>query len=151
MKALVTGGAGFVGTNLIQRLLKDGHEVVSVDNYSTGFKENHQKGCTYYNYDISSPNTIGPYIDHGTYPVWRDTEYDVMFHLASLARIQPSIEYPAKTIFNNFNSTVNILELAKKNNTQVIYAGSSSYHVGLYGSPYAWSKFGGEELCRLYS
>ena len=43
MKALVTGGAGFIGTNLIKRLLKDGHEVVSVDNYSTGKRENHQE------------------------------------------------------------------------------------------------------------
>ena len=43
MKVLVTGGAGFVGTNLVKRLLKDGYEVVSVDNYSTGKKENHQK------------------------------------------------------------------------------------------------------------
>ncbi len=151
MKVLVTGGAGFIGTNLVKRLLKDGHEVVSVDNYSTGFKENHQEGCTYYNYDVSSPHTIGIYVDHGTYPTWRDTEYDVMFHLASLARIQPSIKNPTTTIFNNFNSTVNMLELARKSKTQLIYAGSSSYHVGLYGSPYAWSKFGGEELCRLYS
>ena len=52
MKILVSGGAGFVGTNLIKKLLKDGHEVVSVDNYSTGFKENHQKGCLYYDYDL---------------------------------------------------------------------------------------------------
>ena len=43
MRALVTGGAGFVGTNLVKRLLKDGHEVISVDNYSTGKKENEQK------------------------------------------------------------------------------------------------------------
>ena len=42
MRILVTGGAGFVGTNLIKRLLKDGHEVISVDNYSTGFRKNHQ-------------------------------------------------------------------------------------------------------------
>ena len=48
MRALVTGGAGFVGTNLIKRLLKDGHEVISVDNYSTGKKENEQEGCLYY-------------------------------------------------------------------------------------------------------
>ena len=45
MKALVTGGTGFVGTNLIKRLLRDGHEVISVDNYSTGVKENEQQGC----------------------------------------------------------------------------------------------------------
>ena len=53
MKILVAGGAGFVGTNLIKRLLKDGHEVSSVDNYSTGFKENHQDGCVYYDRDLS--------------------------------------------------------------------------------------------------
>jgi len=52
MKCLVTGGAGFVGTNLIKRLIKEGYEVVSVDNYSTGKKENHQKGCQYFDYDI---------------------------------------------------------------------------------------------------
>ena len=52
MKVLVTGGTGFVGTNLIKRLLKDSHEVISVDNYSAGYKENHQDGCTYYDYDL---------------------------------------------------------------------------------------------------
>ena len=49
---LVTGGAGFVGTNLIKRLLKDGHRVVSLDNYSTGDEKNEQKGCQYYDVDI---------------------------------------------------------------------------------------------------
>ena len=53
MKIMVMGGAGFVGTNLIKRLLKDKHEVHAVDNYSTGFKHNHQDGCTYHEY-ISS-------------------------------------------------------------------------------------------------
>ena len=52
MRALVTGGVGFVGTNLIKRLLKDGYDVISLDNYSTGFKENEQKNCKYYNSDI---------------------------------------------------------------------------------------------------
>ena len=50
MKTLVTGGVGFIGTNLVKRLLKDGHEVTSIDNYSTGFKENEQEGCKYYVY-----------------------------------------------------------------------------------------------------
>ena len=68
MKCLVTGGAGFVGTNLIKRLIKEGYEVVSVDNYSTGKKENHQKGCQYFDYDISSEHTLGIYVDHGSYP-----------------------------------------------------------------------------------
>ena len=141
MRMLVTGGAGFVGVNLIKRLLKDGHEVVSVDNYSTGKRENHQEGCQYHDFDLS----------YGfKYKVF-DDEYDVIFHMAALARIQPSIKNPHKTIFNNFVSSLNVFEYARKNNTKVVYAGSSTFHHGLYSSPYAWSKFSGEELCKLYS
>ena len=51
MKVLVTGGAGFIGTNLIKRLLKEGHNVISIDNYSTGKKHNHQEGCQYNDFD----------------------------------------------------------------------------------------------------
>tara|TARA_A100001515_G_scaffold128031_1_gene114033 strand:- start:389 stop:1237 length:849 start_codon:yes stop_codon:yes gene_type:complete len=139
MQTLVTGGAGFVGTNLIKRLLKDGHEVVSFDNYSTGFRENEQDGCRYIETDV---------IDGFTNWI---KKFDVIFHLGALARIQPSIKNPSETIKNNFDGTLNVLEYARKNNTPVIYAGSSSKHHGLYGSPYAWSKYGGEELCKLYS
>jgi len=114
MKALVTGGAGFIGTNLIKRLLKDGHEVVSVDNYSTGKKENHQEGCQYHDFDLSSSHTLGIYVDHGSYPSWRDDEYDVIFHLAALPRIQPSFEDPIKTFNSNVVSTLHILEYARK-------------------------------------
>ncbi len=151
MKMLVTGGAGFVGTNLIKRLLKDGHKVVSVDNYSTGKKENHQEGCQYHDFDLSSSHTLGIYVDHGSYPVWRDDEYDVIFHIGALARIQPSLKKPYKFIFNNFVSSLNIFEYARQNNIKVVYAGSSTFHHGLYSSPYAWSKYSGEELCKLYS
>ena len=139
MRALVTGGVGFVGTNLIKRLLKDGYEVVSFDNYSTGFRENQLADCTYITLDITESFTD-----------WVE-EFDVIFHLAALARIQPSILHPSETIKNNFDGTLNVLEYARKKNTPVIYAGSSSKHHGLYGSPYAWSKYGGEELCKLYS
>ena len=52
MKILVTGGAGFVGTNLIKKLLQNNHQVVSIDNYSTGLESNHQTGCKYISYDI---------------------------------------------------------------------------------------------------
>jgi len=141
MRMLVTGGAGFVGTNLIKRLLKDGHEVVSVDNYSTGKKENHQDGCQYHDFDLS----------YGfKYKVF-DDEYDVIFHIAALARIQPSLKNPYKSIFNNFVSSLNVFEYARRNNIKVVYAGSSTFHHGLYSSPYAWSKYSGEELCKLYS
>jgi len=141
MKCLVTGGAGFVGTNLIKRLLKDGHGVVSIDNYSTGKEENHLEGCRYWNFDLSDRYC----------PVLDRNEYDIIYHIGALARIQPSIKEPLRHIKNNFVSTLNVLEQARLNNIPVVYAGSSSKHHGLYGSPYAWSKFSGEELCRLYS
>jgi len=151
MKILVAGGVGFVGTNLIKRLLKDGHEVSSVDNYSTGFKENHQDGCTYYEHDLSSKHTLGIYVDHETYPSWRDNEFDLIFNVAALARIQPSLSDPVKAISNNFNSALHVLEWARENNTPVTFSGSSTLHHGLWGSPYAWSKYAGEQLCELYN
>ena len=153
MNVLVTGGAGFVGTNLIKRLLKDGYDVVSVDNYSTGKKENHQEGCQYYDFDVSSKTGMflsdvssSTYESHG----WKKQKYDIIFHLAALARIQPSLKRPSKTIYNNFISTLNVLEYARNMKAKVIYSGSSTFHHGLYGSPYAWSKYGGEQLCKLY-
>ena len=140
MKTLVTGGVGFKGTNLVKRLLKDGHEVTSIDNYSTGFKENEQEGCKYYNLDLANE----------TYIYNLPEEYDVIYHMAALARIQPSIDKPHPAIKNNFLSTLNILEYARTRNIRVVYAGSSSIHHGIYESPYAWSKFSGEDLCKLY-
>ena len=141
MKALVTGGVGFVGTNLIKRLLKDGHEVVSIDNYSTGYKENEQDGCEYHDFNLQYIYDFDSFVK----------KPDVVFHLAALARIQPSIKDPTTAIQNNFDSTLNILEWARKDNVPVVFAGSSSFHHGLWGSPYAWSKHAGEQLCKLYS
>ena len=151
MKILVAGGAGFVGTNLIKRLLKDKHEVHAVDNYSTGFKSNHQDGCTYHEYDLASEHMLGIYVDHSTYPYWREFEFDLIVNVAALARIQPSLKNPLKTIRNNFNSALHTLEWARDNETPVVFAGSSTLHHGLWGSPYAWSKYGGEQLCELYN
>ena len=133
MRALVTGGVGFVGTNLIKRLLEEGYDVESIDNYSSGFKENQQKGCTYWTYDLTDSYCA----------VLERNEYDIIFHMAALARIQPSIKNPHKTILNNFVSALNVLETARKNNVRFVYAGSSSFHHGLYESPYAWSKHSG--------
>jgi UDP-glucose 4-epimerase len=142
MKCLVTGGAGFIGTNLIKRLLKDGHKVVSLDNYSTGKKENEQQGCLYFDVDLCKVEDYSFFMD----------KLDTIYHIGALARIQPSLQKPSPHIKNNFISTLNVLEWARvKGNIPVVYAGSSSKHHGLYGSPYAWSKFSGEELCRLYS
>jgi UDP-glucose 4-epimerase len=144
MKCLVTGGAGFVGTNLIKRLIKEGHEVVSIDNYSTGLKENEQEGCKYIEFDLCDADGI----------FWETSPFDnieVIYHLAALARIQTSLSDPVHHIKNNFISTLNVLEYARLQDIPVVYAGSSSKHDGLYGSPYAWVKWSGEELCKLYS
>ena len=139
MRILVTGGAGFIGTNLIKKLIKGGHDVVSFDDYSTGFEKNEQEGCRYVEADVREEFTN-----------WFQ-KFDVVFHLAALARIQPSIKNPVPPLDVNVMGTLNVLEYAKHNNAQVIYAGSSTKHHGVYKSPYAWSKYGGEELCRLYS
>ena len=146
MKALVTGGAGFVGTNLIKRLLSDGHDVISMDNYSSGFTKNHQDGCKYLDFDCTDKEGWEQVEEF-----WGTNTSDVIFHMAALARIQPSIKEPTIAIQNNFNSTLNILEWARSKDCPVIFAGSSSYHHGLWGSPYAWSKHAGEQLCKLYS
>ena len=99
MRTLVTGGAGFVGTNLVKRLLQEGHDVVSIDNYSTGKKENHQKGCNYWNFDLS---------DRRNAVLERD-EYDVIFHLAALPRIVPSFKDPVATFTSGPVATICLL------------------------------------------
>ena len=141
MKTLVTGGAGFIGTNLIKRLLKEGHSVVSLDNYSTGKKENHQEGCRYWDYDLSDKYC----------PVLERDEYDVIFHLAALPRIQPSFDNPVSTFNSNVISTLTILERARRTMTSVVYAGSSSVHGDKYANPYTCTKWLGEEVCNMYS
>ena len=118
MKVLVTGGVGFVGTNLIIRLLKDGHEVVSVDDYSMGKKENEQDGCTYYDMNLSEEPL----------EKIRMSKPDIIFHLAARARIVPSIQNPAYTLFNNLNSTIRVLDYRSKQ-IPVVYNGSSSFMV----------------------
>ena len=141
MKYLVTGGVGFIGTNLIQALLKDRHEVVSIDNYSTGLKENEQNGCTYYNADICNYKSFDNFIE----------DADLVFHLAALPRIQPSFKYPSITFKTNVEGTINLLDWCKDKNIALVYAGSSSTHGGVYKNPYTFTKWQGEELCKLYS
>lgn len=137
MKILVTGGAGFVGTNLLIQLKKEGHELHSIDNYSIGTEENHIDGVKYVNDDV---NNINEY----------DEKYDLIFHLAALTRIQPSFKNPSVTYYANTSSTLQILEYARRFNTPLIYSGSSSKHHNPMISPYAMTKYLGEELCKLY-
>jgi len=145
MRALVTGGAGFVGTNLVNRLVKDNHEVIVFDNLSTGSQYNIHKESKLFLIDIS----------HNEY--FKDKKMDdimngvdVIFHLAALPRIGPSFKNPKEVCDVNVGGTQNILELARKYEIPVVYAGSSSFWGGTHKNPYTFSKWQGEELCKLY-
>ena len=138
MKCLVTGGAGFIGSNLIKRLLEGyDNRVTSLDNYTTGNIENQHKGCKYIHGDIRDYKALGT--------------FDVIFHMAALPRIAPSFKNPREVFETNVQGTQNVLEYARVYNTPVIYAGSSSFHGGRYKNPYTFTKWQGEELCRMYN
>jgi UDP-glucose 4-epimerase len=142
MKTLVTGGAGFIGTNLIKKLLKEGHEVLSIDNYDSGLKDNHQEGATYIEGDINDIPDWHP--DRGY------LQFDLIFHLAALSRIQPSFDNPEETFRVNTEGCLSIAEYAKKFNAKVVYAGSSSRWHNPFKSPYACFKHMGEEVFKMY-
>tara|TARA_B100001113_G_C21090968_1_gene614317 strand:+ start:638 stop:1558 length:921 start_codon:yes stop_codon:yes gene_type:complete len=153
MKVLVTGGAGFVGTNLIKRLIKDGHEVVSVDNYSTGKRENEQEYCMYYNRDLSNTrwwDLSDVCLCEMTCTCQIDM-VDVVVHLAALPRIAPSFEKPLDTYKSGPLSTINVLEWVRKLKTPIIYAGSSSIGGDVYANPYTFTKWQNEHLLELYN
>ena len=144
MHILVTGGAGFVGTNLIKQLLKEGHDIISIDNYSTGKKENHVSGVKYIDGDIYN------LMDHIAILSTPYYQPDVVFHMAAIARIQPSFERPEDYINTNFNGTYKIVKYCTEHNVPLIYAGSSSHHSGKFKNPYTFSKDMGEEIIQLY-
>ena len=137
MNILVTGGAGFIGVNLIKCLLTKNYNITSLDNYSTGLKKNEIDGVKYINSDIELIDQLGP-------------EFDLCFHLAAQSRVQPSFEDPQESIRVNVNGTTKVMEWAKKHSIKVIYSGSSSKHHDPSDSPYAMTKFLGEEICKLY-
>lgn len=136
MKVLVTGGAGFVGTNLCKRLVVDRHQVISIDNYNTGLKSNHIEGVEYLDYDLR---------DLREFP-----EVDVVLHMAAIARIQPSFKNPVEYFTTNANATLNLVDWYTKKGVPIIYAGSSSKHSGKFKNPYTFSKDVGEEIVELY-
>ena len=143
MRVLVTGGAGFIGTNLIKRLLSDGHRVVSLDNYTTGKKENEieQKGVQYFTVDLVQTDNYDFFMD----------KPDVIYHLAAIARIQPSFEHPTYTFHSNVTATLNVLEWARGKECPIVYAGSSSSNGDKFANPYTLSKSQGEQLVELYN
>jgi|TARA_R100001129_G_scaffold185685_2_gene174704 UDP-glucose 4-epimerase len=143
MRVLVTGGAGFVGTNLIKRLLSEGHKVVSLDNYSTGLKENEieQKGVQYFDVDLTETVNYDFFI----------SKPDLIFHLAAIARIQPSFKHPVYTHHANVTATLNVLEWARGIGCPIVFAGSSSSNGDKFANPYTLSKSLSEQLVELYN
>ncbi len=136
-KVLVTGGAGFIGSNLLKSLIDHNHKLFSLDNYSTGQKKNEIDGVTYIEEDILNIGNI-------------TNDFDLCFHLAAQSRVQPSFRNPEESFLVNALGSSKVMEWARINNTKVIYAGSSSKHHNPSDSPYAMYKFLGEEICKLY-
>jgi len=153
MKTLVTGGAGFIGSNLVDELIHCGHHVVVLDNFSTGRKSNlshhSKKKLKIINIDISGNKPLEKYFEGVQYVV----------HLAGLADIVPSIENPEKYFKCNVKGTLNIIQAVKKIKIKkLVYAASAS----CYGIPknyptketdkiqpmypYAFTKWQAEEL-----
>ena len=141
MKILVTGGAGFIGTNLIKKLVSKGHQIVSIDNYSTGLKSNHQDKVVYVEEDIINLKNKSKHF-------WKD--FDIVFHLAAIARIQPSFLNPEEYFNTNATATLYLAKICADSQIPLIYAGSSSHHSGKFKNPYTFSKDIGEEIIQLY-
>ena len=154
-RSLVTGGAGFIGSHLVDSLLEMGHQVICIDNESSECHDSFywNDKAKNYKYDICNYDQIKD--------LFKDIDY--VFHLASDARIQPAIINPKKSIENNTIGVSNVLNLSRINNIKkVIYSSTSSS----YGknnlppnkedqqpdplTPYSAAKVFGEHLCKVY-
>jgi UDP-glucose 4-epimerase len=155
MKSLVTGGAGFIGSNLVDKLIDLGHEVICIDNESAECHEAFywNDKSQNYKYDICNYEDIKDLF----------VGVDNVFHVASDARIQPAILNPRKSIESNAVGTANILELSRVNNVKRFIYSSTSSAYGKKSSipntetqpsdpltPYSTAKVFGENLARVY-
>ena len=157
MKYLVTGGAGFIGSHIVDKLIELGHEVTVVDDLSTGVKSNINEQATFIQLDISDR------VSRGDLCIAMEN-VDTVFHCAALARVQPSIQNPQKYHKANIDGTFNVLLSARDSKVKrVVYSASSS----AYGdqkqmpleetmptgpiSPYGLQKLGGEQYCFVFS
>lgn len=156
MKILVTGGAGFIGSNLVDNLVSQGHTVSVIDNESADTHQQfyYNSQARYYKYDIVD------YIN--TRPLYNNV--DIVFHAAADARIQPATLNPIQAVRTNVLGTETVLQCAREANVgKVIYSSTSSSY-GLKNpvplredmptdclNPYSVSKVAGEELCKMYT
>lgn len=155
MKALVTGGAGFIGSNLVDQLINKGWEVVCIDNESADSND-----CFYYNDSANNYNLdICDYAS--TRPLYDGV--NVVFHLAADSRIQPTLINPIGATQNNFVGTCTVLQCAREASVdRVIYSSTSSGYGNNYApnvetqsddclNPYSVSKIAAEKLCHMYN
>jgi UDP-glucose 4-epimerase len=140
---LVTGGAGFIGSHLCERLLKDGHRVISLDNYSTGSVMNHIEGVEYregHTKDIATLVSEAP---------------DLIYHLGEYARVEQSFVDVEKVLEFNQQGTAAVLEFVRNRGGKLVYSGSSTKFadagIGRDQSPYAWTKASNTDLVRRYA
>jgi nucleoside-diphosphate-sugar epimerase len=154
VKVIVTGGAGFIGSNAVDALIEKGFEVHIVDNMSGGNEANINPKATFHKADIRNIEEIKPIFVGATY----------VFHFAALPRVQFSIENPILTNEVNINGTQNVLIAAQLAGVKrVIYSASSSAYgdqpvmplvetmLPRPGSPYGMQKYVGEHICRIWS
>jgi UDP-glucose 4-epimerase len=137
-KVLVTGGAGFIGYNLANTLLKKGYEVDIIDNLSIGKEAKIHPFAKFLGGDIRAMDNV------------KNESYQYIFHLAALSRIQPSFKNPTLTFSCNVDGTKQVAEYAYHNKSKLIYAGSSSRHHNPMLSPYALTKHMGEEWIKMF-
>lgn len=142
MKVLVTGGAGFIGSHLCEKLSQDGHEVFSLDDYSTGTKENHVDNVTYITGEtknIEKLVSITP---------------DIIYHLGEYSRVEQSFDDIEKVWNSNKNGIFSVLQFCRKTKAKIVYAGSSTKFgdggLNRSQSPYAWTKSSNTELVERY-
>jgi UDP-glucose 4-epimerase len=155
MKCLVTGGAGFIGSNLVDQLIEDGHEVIVIDNE---FSSAHDQ---FYWNDKAHNHKLDICDYENTRPLYEGVDF--VFHLAAEARIQPAIENPIQAVYINSVGTCTVLQCSREAGVKkVMYSSTSS----AYGrnepanvetqpddclNPYSVSKANGEKLCKMYT
>ena len=142
-RILVTGGAGFVGSNLCERLAKDkNNEVYSLDNYFTGSKDNHVENVTYIEGLTSDIDKLINFEPHTVY------------HLGEYSRVEQSFDDIEKVWKFNKDGIFAVLEFVRKTGAKIVYAGSSTKFgdggLGRSASPYAWTKASNTELVENY-
>ncbi|HEY5383403.1 MAG TPA: NAD-dependent epimerase/dehydratase family protein [Candidatus Paceibacterota bacterium] len=136
---LVTGGAGFIGSHLCERLVKDGHRVISLDNYFTGSRESHIEGVEYREGHTKNIAKLIP-----------ETP-DIVFHLGEYSRVAKSIEEPQMVFDLNMAGTFGVLEFWRAKKCKLVYAGSSTKFESADIAPYTWGKAANSELIANYA